>query len=498
MPNAFAPIALILWIPLTFALFAWLRPAVAGTVSIVGAGILLPVGFSFDVKGFPALGRNEMASLSVLSAVLLFHRRLSARRPPLRGVEWLVGIMVLGGFATALSNDAPRDAGVFLQPGLTLWDGVGAAGQSLLLFGLPFYLGRILYRTPRDLYSLLLVLVAASLAYSALILWETRMSPHLHYWVYGYQPAAFRMAQREWLFGWRPMVFVGHGISLGLFVATCTLAAIGLWRAGASYLGSLGRLVPAYLFAVVIACNSFAAMIYAAVATPLAAFARPRVQVLALLVLAAIPLSYPALRTTGLVPTRNLVDAAAVFSETRAASLEFRFENEEKLLGHFRKRPLLGWGGYGRDRLYHPETGSEIVTIDGYWLLALGQWGIVGFLCAFGLLLVPVIGSARQVRRRPRSREAALVLAVAWIVVIHAIDLLPNGFLESRPVFFAGALTGALQGWARLKPARRGSRPPGRPSEQEEPEGEPPPIRVGAAMLGRWPRGPGRVRRDPR
>lgn len=444
------------------------------------------------------MDRNTIASLSVLVGVLLFRRDLIVSRPPLRGAEWLVIAMIAGGFITALTNDDVRRTGAIVLPGMPLWAGVSRAADAVLIFGLPFYLGRLFYRQPRDLHILLLVLAGAGALYSIPILWEARMSPHLHFRLYGYQPAEFAMAKRELWFGWRPMVFVGHGLSLAMFMVSALLAAVGLWRARSRILGRATSALPAYLFAIVLLCNSLGAMVYAAAASMLAAFTRFRLQLAVLMVLAGLIVAYPSLRAADWFPTRTLVGAAASFSQARADSLAFRFENEDLLLEHARKRLWFGWGGYGRDRVFDPETGREESTSDGYWIIAFGQMGLVGFACAFGLLLLPVVRAAALGQRLPVSSETALVTALAWIVALNSLDLLPNGFLQSRSVFLAGALAGAASGWrgaARTRGSVRrrrvasasaprsapasalsglaASRPPGR--RRSRPSPEPPP-----------------------
>ncbi len=415
------------------------------------------MGVTFDPEGLPALDRDTISSLSVLVAVLLFRRDLLARRPPLRGVEWLVVAMIAGGFVTALTNGDARYTGVRVLPAVPLWGGVSMAADAILLFGLPFYLGRLFYRRPRDLHFLLIALAVAGGLYSLPVLWEVRMSPHLHYWVYGYQPAEFAMAKRDLWFGWRPMVFVGHGISLAMFVLSALLAAVGLWRARSRALGFASSLLPFYLCVLLLLCNSVGAIVYGVVAAPLAAFTRFRVQLVGIAILAGLIVSYPALRALDWFPTRTLTDVAASFSEARADSLAFRFENEDILVEHARERVWFGWGGYGRNRVYSSETGADRSVTDGFWIIALGQMGVVGFVCTFGLLLLPVVRATRLGRRRPVSAETALVAALAWIVAVNALDLLPNGFLQARTFFFAGALAGAVSGW-RHTVQRSGSR----------------------------------------
>ena len=66
MPNAFATLALWIWVPLSIILFHMLRPSLAACISIVGGTLLLPSAISFNAVGLPSLGRNEFAVLGLL------------------------------------------------------------------------------------------------------------------------------------------------------------------------------------------------------------------------------------------------------------------------------------------------------------------------------------------------------------------------------------------------------------------------------------------------
>ncbi|MEZ4288411.1 MAG: hypothetical protein R3A47_09765 [Polyangiales bacterium] len=65
--------------------------------------------------------------------------------------------------------------------------------------------------------------------YSLLQLVELRFSPQLHRWIYGYHQHNFVQTIRAG--GYRPMVFMSHGLAVSLFTATAAMAAMGLYRA---------------------------------------------------------------------------------------------------------------------------------------------------------------------------------------------------------------------------------------------------------------------------
>jgi hypothetical protein len=455
--NFLAPLMLILWFPLTLVLFVRVRPTLAATISIIGAGLVLPSGYAFDFRGLPPIGRETVASLACGFAILYSNRRIFASRMPFQGAESLALVLVVAGFGTVLGNGDPIRIGSGALPSLRLWDAVGVSAEAIFFYGIPYYLGRVLFRDPRDLRILLSVLVIAGLLYLLPILWEARMSPNLHYRLYGYHPAEFHMSKRELFFGWRPMVFVGHGLALSMFVLTTALAAAALRRVMPVRLKRRLSLVTGVLSFFVLICNSVGTIVYSLLTVPVAAFSSPRVFRRVLMSGVFLVFLYPALRASEVFPTTGLVELAGSYSQRRADSLANRFDNEDMLLARARERVWFGWGGYGRNRVYDLASGNDLSTTDGYWIIVFGVRGVIGFLAIFGIMLLPVVGAIRASGRRTPSRETYLVLGTALIVVISAVDLLPNGIPTIRTVFYAGALAGSLQGWSRLERIRSNS-----------------------------------------
>jgi hypothetical protein len=50
----------------------------------------------------------------------------------------------------------------------------------------------------------------------------------LHTWVYGYFPHSF--AQQLRYGGYRPVVFMGHGLLVALFAAIALISAVVMWQ----------------------------------------------------------------------------------------------------------------------------------------------------------------------------------------------------------------------------------------------------------------------------
>lgn len=440
-----ADLALLIWIPISLGLALTLRPPLAATLILLGGHLLLPVGRSFDLPGVPAVDRERLALLcAFVFLVGLRPARLRIGGPSGAALLALGGLLVAGALATGLGNASPLRYGPLVVPGMTLYDSVSFATMQLLDLVLPALLGFSLFRRPRELRELLALMVVAGVLYVPLVLLEVRLSPQIHRLLYGYHQHSFEQTLR--FGGWRPMVLMEHGLALGLFLASCVVAALGLWRARLR-IARVPMLLPAAgLGGVLVLCKSLGAIVLSALLAPVAVLLRPLPQLAAALAIAAAVLAYPVLRATDVFPTGPLTALAGRIDPDRAQSLAFRFENEDRLLAKAGERPLLGWGSFGRNRIFDPETGDDVTATDGFWIIRLGSQGLIGFVGAFGLILAPIALAVLHARRLRELRDAVVVGAVALIAALHAADQIPNGFLASFHVFLAGALAGACSG----------------------------------------------------
>jgi len=171
---------------------------------------------------------------------------------------------------------------------------------------------------------------------------------------------------------------------------------------------------------------------------PVILFAPLRLQVLVAAVFAGMVLTFPMLRGAGLVPVDTIHGLAQSVNEDRAGSLKYRFDHEDALLARANEKPLAGWGSWGRNRIYDPETGRDLSVTDGLWVIVIGGYGWLGYVAQFGLLTIPVIILAAR-------RNAALTPALtggAILLTTRLIDLIPNAGLTPVTWLFSGALAG--------------------------------------------------------
>jgi hypothetical protein len=441
-PTLLATLALLIWPVVVLALYR-VRPVGQATLwAILGAYLLLPVGASIKFEGIPQFDKSTIPNLSALLGCALIAGRPLRLGKGFGLAEVFLLALVIGPFVTSELNGDTIVVGDRVLPGVGHYDALSAA-VAQFLFVIPFFLGRQFLDGAADTADILRVLIVAGLAYSVPALFEVRMSPQLHTWVYGYFPHSFLQQVRDG--GFRPVVFLGHGLIVAFFMMTTVVAAAAYWRA----LMPFGRLpasgVTAYLGGVLVLCKTLGALVYGAALTLLVRFTPPRLQLRIALVLVAIALLYPTLRAADLFPTRTLVELAQSVSEERAQSLKFRFDNEDMLLNHAWQRFMVGWGRFGRNRVYDEESGQDISVTDGRWIITMGTFGFMGFIAEFGLLTLAVARAASAFKFAESEEEEVFLAALALIVAISVVDQLPNASLSAWTWLLAGALLGRAE-----------------------------------------------------
>jgi hypothetical protein len=310
-----------------------------------------------------------------------------------------------------------------------------------MLMILPFLVARACLATVEAHREMVKVFMVCVLIYSIPMLLEIRLSPQLHNWVYGFHPHSFAQQFRGG--GFRPMVFLNHGLMVAIITMIAVVSAAALWRQARGQAVPAGKFLGAlaYLLVLLVLCKSLAPLLYALFLAPLVLFLSPRLQIRIAALLAVLAIAYPALRGADLVPVEQMLELARQVNEDRAGSLQFRFDNERILLERAAERPVFGWGLWGRNHLHDPVTGFEITTVDGYWIIAIGIYGWLGFLAIFGLLALPVLAVLRKAGRMKTPLEPATA-ALGLILAINMIDLLPNASIIPLTWMIAGSLLG--------------------------------------------------------
>ena len=438
MQNWFATFALLSW-PLFAVILYFVLPLNRATIwTILAAQLFLPVGAFLKYEMVPQFDKKTIPNLCILAGCLIVQRFTKA--VPLHLVaKFLLFVFLLGPIATSLLNGDPLFYGTRAVAGVGLYDAISTL-ESLCIDLIPFFIARRFLAQSDDTKEILRALVLAMLFYSVLLFFEMRFSPQLHNWVYGYNLAEFLQSVREE--GYRPMAFMGHGLLAAFFVATSLMASVAFWRARTPLINLPLSGPSLYLATLLIMCKSFGATLYATAVAPLIGLASPRSQMRIAVLLVSVCLLYPTLRSMDLFPTALTVDAANLVSTERADSLQFRFEHEDQLLTHAFRRPVLGWGRFGRSRVYDPQTGEDLSVTDGDWVITIGQFGFVGFFAKFGLFAFVVFRAASALKFLKSNQDRIFLCALTLILSINIVDLLPNAGLVPWTWLLVGALLG--------------------------------------------------------
>ncbi|MCO8120685.1 O-antigen ligase family protein [Stieleria sp. TO1_6] len=428
---ALIPVALFGWIPIVLLMFLLLRPRLATGIAFAAGWCFLPMA-TYELPGLPDYSKTFATSVGALLGLIAFHPQMLFR---LR-FSWMdlpISVWCLCPFFSSLTN------------GLGPYDGLATVVNQSISWGLPYLIGRAVYRTPQDLVSLAIAILICGILYVPLCLWEIRMSPHLHHNIYGFHQHSFGQAKR--FGGWRPTVFMQHGLQVALWMASCFVLAFAGW-----YCGRIRRWRGYPTWPVLLALGftlmlskSFGAWLlaFAALGTLLIMSVSRKPWPLLLMVL-MVP-SYFVARTTGLFSGRALVSFVENnLSAEKASSLEFRLDNEDLLIEHAWKQPIFGWAGWGRNRV-RDEAGNNQTVTDGLWIITFGINGWVGLISLYTALLW---GPYRMIRRSSpkywrKQPELAVAVGLATVCIINTIDSLPNAMVIPVFVTATGAVTSA-------------------------------------------------------
>lgn len=428
--NPITYIVMFGWIPAVLYLFRRLpgrRPLI---VSFITAWLFLPQA-QFPLPGLPDYTKMTATCYGVLLGTILFDvKRFSSFQLGWLDLPMLVWCVCP--FASSISNN------------LGWYDGVtGVIGQTAV-WGVPYYLGRVYLNDLDGLRKLAIGIFTGGLIYIPLCLLETRISPQLHLIVYGFH-ARNDFSQAIRYGGYRPTVFMEHGLMVGAWMMAAALIGVWLWKA--KVLQQLWGiqikwLVAALLVTVVLVKSTGAAVLLAMGIVILFVANWLRTAFPLLLLMASISF-YLYLGVTGTFVAEQVVSSMyGVFPKERVESLEFRFNNEEVLSDKARERIIFGWGGWGRSRVYD-EWGKDISITDSLWILAFGTNGAVGVISLTASLLLPVIGF---VQRYPASLwlnpKVAPAAALAVLLALYMLDCVLNAMVNPIYTLVCGGIAG--------------------------------------------------------
>jgi hypothetical protein len=422
-------IALLAWFPIVFLIFNSNKnnPVRAISIALLFGWLFLPQ-YSVNYAG-PIDLSKEFSIYTAPCIASLFFFPVQMRSFRWHNADCIIVLSILLPFISALSND------------LGVYDGLAGVKGNLFFVFIPYYLGRVFLHSSDDLIELCRILFIGTLVYIPLCWFEIRFSPQLHNMVYGYSQHSFLQTLRG--NGYRPMVFLYHGLSLGLLFAVASSIAFVLWRTRTFV--KMGNypfswaLISILVTAIAIKSTNAILLIIVAIGLSLALAKQKSPKLL--IAIYIIALGYPYLKIQGLIPEATIVNTISSYiSEDRAGSVQFRFNNELMLTDKALQRPLFGWGGWGRSRVYD-EWGNDISITDSLWIMIFGTNGYFGLILFSLLQVLPLYFLVKKI---PASEWLTSKNAPFFSLVMGTLLILVNNYFnaDTIPLFklFVGSV----------------------------------------------------------
>ena len=428
------------WPLVCVILFVRLPVESAATWSMLAGYLLLPSSTSVDIPLLPSLDKFSIPALTTFVLCWMKGTRYPA---PQRSVliYCLAAVFVICPILTSFTNSYELEVGGRSIPGFYPLDALKYSLNNILTLA-PFFVGMRFLSSDKARAYLLKAIPTAALFYSLPMLFEIRMSPQLHRMVYGFFPHSFAQQIRDG--GFRPVVFLQHGLEVALFASLAMIAAAASIRAKWRFLQMPAAAVTTYLAVILLLCKTLGAAIYAFVLAPIILILKPTTWVRISLALTLLVCAYPLLRSYNLVPVHHIADLANEISSDRSSSFQMRVKNEDILLEKANQKSLLGWGTWGRNRVYDQRNGDDLSITDGEWINEFGMFGWLGYLSLFGLFASSVF-RARLGVKGPVTEASVVTAGMSLLLAVKMIDLLPNSGLLPIAFLMAGSVAGCVR-----------------------------------------------------
>ncbi len=405
------------WIPFGLTLF-FLLPSRKAILCCYMIGWLFLPQAAYWLPGLPDYDRIvAVNSVAFLGLAFTDRGTLLSFKPVL--LDSFIAVFCLCPLPTSLAN------------GLGGYDGMSGVIEHVLYWGIPYWIGRAYFRDLNAIRDLAFALFLAGLVYVPFCLYEIRMSPQLHNIVYGY---GWRWGGMR-LGGYRPSVFMNTGLELGLWMSATSIAGFCLWRSGAlrQIYGIPVAWLAVGLLLVTVMCRSLGALALLGLGILALSSVRLVRTKLPLLLLFLGPILYVGARVGFDWYPDTVIRLASDIEEERAESFNFRLEQENHLIAKAWERPVLGWGGHGRNRVYD-DAGNDLSTTDGLWILIFGKYGFVGLMSVFALTVVPSVLIWKHIPTEAWMKPmVAPMTAIAVVINLYMIDSLMNAMIN--PVY---------------------------------------------------------------
>jgi hypothetical protein len=416
------PLTMFGWIPVVLLLFMFLPARRAVIVAFLIAWLFLPMA-GYKVRALPDYTKMTATVFGVLLAAAIFDTdRLLSFRPG--WVDIPMFVFCCSPVVTSVLHEIGGGNGIY--------DGASQLVTQFATWGLPYLIGRIYFNDLQSLRELAIGMLIGGVIYVPLCLIEMRLSPQLHLWVYGFHQHAFIQTIRDG--GYRPMVFMQHGLMVAMWMSMTAMIGIILWRCR-----SIRTLwdIPVGWFVVpltlvAIACRSKYALVLLLLGLGALAGTRLLRTKLGMLALACVPVIFIILRASMVLSGTTITRYARdMFGPERAQSLEFRFDSENAISGWALQD---FWFGHGTWERVQRDDGKGDVVTDSLWIIVLGRAGVIGIAGLCGMLLLPIVLVCWDYRLEFWWHPmVAPTIALALVSMLYMFDHLFNGMVN--PIF---------------------------------------------------------------
>jgi hypothetical protein len=428
------PVALFGWVFVVIGIFFYKKAQEAVVASVIIGFLFLPIA-TFDLQGMPQYNKFTSISLGLILGSILTGQ--SAKYPLNFGLYDLPMFLwcFVAPFASSLSN------------GLGLYDGFASMASHYLKYGVFFWAGRRYFCTPSSLRVLTRGILIGGLAYFPLVIFEARMSPQISNIVYGFIQDTSPMRRYG---GWRPVIFMEHGLMVSLWMAISATVAFWLWKS--HELPSVCKIpIELLAFALIgaaLLCKSGNGWFF--LAAGIGGYYCYKISGSTLIfrcMLMIIPL-YIAARLLNIISVERVRSfAGMLFDEERIESLTVRLMQEDLFGQKAMQRLLFGWGRMGRGWPVDPLSGDRLIQmVDSLWVILLsgnGLFGMSSLFMAIGIGPWKVLGFFKKKgggasgKMEPYQIDGIIL---SLIVGFFLIDSLLNAMVSPIYVLCSGAL----------------------------------------------------------
>ncbi|TVQ42743.1 MAG: O-antigen ligase domain-containing protein [Gloeocapsa sp. DLM2.Bin57] len=438
-----AKAVLLLWLPIAVNFFRCYPPRKAILITLIVGILFLPTRVLFNLPLIPNYDSETAVVYPIIIGLFIYDTKWLTRLEP-----WWLDVPILIFCISSIFASVRNDLGIY--------DGVNESLRMVWLYGVPYLVGRVYFNNLDSIRNLAVAIVKGGLVYVPFCLYEVLMSPQLHRMIYGYFPHGSGITQAIRLGGYRPMVFMNHGLAVGLFMMTATLIAVWLWQSkavGEIWGFDLVYIVPVLVFTLILVRSTGAYLLFA-YGLVILAFAKWRKSIWPFLLLIIGIITYLYIAIQGNLDKPTLVLPVLEFlsnfaSPDRIGSLEFRIDEEILLIDKAREQFWFGWGGWGRSRVFEENNYGifqDVSITDSLWIIVFGTKGVIGIVSiALSMLLpsllFPYLRHPVRTWFYPRVGSAAVF---AVLLPLFMLDNLLNYHLTVVGWVMVGSLTGLI------------------------------------------------------